>query len=433
MQIQEVAERTRRITLDNGLRIIVAEVPHTRAASLAFFVGAGSRYESDEIAGASHLIEHMLFKGSQKRPTAGEISLAIESVGGVMNASTGKETTVYYAKVPFEHYDLALDVLTDMLRHPVFDERELQKERRVVVEEIRMILDDPQSWSHLLLVQEAFPDHPLGRDIAGSVESVMGMSREGILNYINRNYGAENVVLSVAGHIGGDKMVEDLANSLRDWPKAPAPEYEPMKRPQRRPRFKIGRRRTEQAYLNFAMRSIPRRHPDRFVLLLMDTLMGEGMSSRLFQEVREKRGLAYSVHSWVGAYQDAGMWGVSAGVDPRRLEEAYDAILGEFVRLRDEPVPEDELAKAREQAKGRLILGLEDSLSIASWWGKQEVLSEPLLTVDQVLEAMEKVQAEDIQRLAAEILQPGRTTVTLVGPFNQTLKRDLKARLEKVE
>ncbi len=430
MRIENVADRTRKITLDNGLRIIFAEVPHTRAASLAFFVGAGSRYEDDAIAGASHLIEHMLFKGSRKRPSAGAISLAIEGVGGLLNASTGKESTSYYAKVPYEHYDLALDVLTDMMRHPLFDPKELEKERRVVVEEIRMLFDDPQSWAHLLLLQEVFPKHPLGRDIAGSIESVLNISRDDLLKYIRDHYGAENVVLSIAGRLDGQQAVEQLAESLRDWPSAPAPRYEPMKRAQRKPRVRIGHRKTEQAYLNIAVRAIPRSHPDRFVLRLMNTIMGEGMSSRLFQEVRENRGLAYSVHSWVGALHDTGLWSVSAGVDPNRLEEAYDAILAEFARLREEPVPDDELAKAKEQVKGRLVLGLEDSFSIASWWGRAEVLGEPLMTVDDVLEAIGAVQPADVNRLAQELLQPQRTTVAVVGPFRRTVRDALRARLE---
>lgn len=430
MKTETVAENTRKITLDNGLRIIFAEVPHTRAASLAFFVGAGSRYEDDSLAGASHLIEHMLFKGSRKRPSPGDISLAIEGVGGLLNASTGKESTSYYAKVPYEHYDLALDVLTDMMRYPIFDLLELEKERRVVVEEIRMLFDDPQSWAHLLLLQEVFPKHPLGRDIAGSIESVLAVSRDDLLGYIHDHYGAGNVVLSVAGRLDGQRALDYLAESLSDWPSAPVPQYEPLKRAQRKPRVKIGRRKTEQAYLNVAVRAIPRVHPDRFALRLMNTLMGEGMSSRLFQEVRENRGLAYSVHSWVGTLHDAGLWNVEAGVDPRRLEEAYDAILGEFARLRDEPVPEAELEKAKEQTKGRLVLGLEDSFSIASWWGRAEVLGDPLMTVDEVLESIRAVQPSDIRRLAQELLRPQRTTVTLVGPFGRAHRSALKSRLE---
>jgi predicted Zn-dependent peptidase len=429
MNTQTITENTQKITLDNGLRIIVTEVPHTRAASLAFFVGAGSRHESDPIAGASHLIEHMLFKGSRKRPSAGDISLAIESVGGMLNASTGKETTVYYSKVPYEHYDLALDVLEDMMRRPIFDSGELEKERRVVVEEIRMLFDEPQSWSYILLMEEVFPKHPLGRDIAGSIESVQGVSREDLLGYIQRHYGAENVVVSVAGRLDGPREVEQLARVLSDWPSAPKPTFVPMTATQGKPRVKVGRRKTEQAYLNIAVHTIPRRHPDRFILTVMNTLMGEGMSSRLFQEVREKRGLAYSVDSWFGTFHDAGVWAVSAGVDPKRLSEAYDAILNECARLRDEPAPEDEIKKAKEQVKGRLVLGMEDSFSMASWWGRAEILGDPLLTVDQVLEKVNAVQADDVQRFSRQILQPQRMTATLVGAFGEAQKKSLRARL----
>ena len=430
MKIENVAETTQKITLDNGLRIFVTEVPHTRAISVGFFVAVGARYESDLIAGASHLIEHMMFKGSRKRPTPGAISLALESVGGTMNASTGKELTIYYAKVPHEHGDLALDVLEDMIRYPIFDPVELEKERRVVVEEIRMLIDDPQSWSHLLLTQEVFPRHPLGRDIAGSIESVLAIRREDLLDYIAQNYGAPNVVVSVAGRLDGQQTVERLARALEDWPVKPVPSFVPLRGQQKKPRVRVGRRKTEQAYLNIAVRSIPRVHPDRFNLLVMNAVMSEGMSSRLFQEVREKRGLAYSVDSWFGLFRDGGIWGISAGVDPKRLTEAYDAILGECARIREELVPEDELTKAKEQVKGRLVLGLEDSFAIASWWGRAEALNEPLMTVDEVLQAIDKVEAEEVRRLAGQLIQPSRMNVTLVGAFGPTIKKELLARLE---
>ena len=430
MHIETIAEKTQKVTLDNGMRIIVTEVPHTRAVSLGFFVGVGARHESDAIAGASHVIEHMLFKGSRKRPTAMEISLALESIGGFMNASTGKETTIYYARVPHEHSDLALDVLEDMIRYPLFDPVELEKERRVIVEEIRMMYDEPQSWSHILLTQEVFPKHALGRDIAGSIETVIGVSRDDLLNYIRRNYGAGNVVLSVAGKVDSQRVLDRMAPALEDWHSQPVPEFTPMKGAQKSPRVKVGRRKTEQAYLNIAVRSIPRTHPDRYNQVIMNAVMSEGMSSRLFQEVREKRGLAYSVDSWFGTYHDAGIWGISAGVDPKRLTEAYDAILGECNRMRTEIVPEDELRKAKEQVKGHLVLSMEDSFSIASWWGRAEALNDRLMTLDEVLATLDAVQAEDVQRLAQNLMQPSAMNVTLVGAFGDAEKKELKARLE---
>jgi len=293
-----------------------------------------------------------------------------------------------------------------------------------------MLIDDPQSWSHLLLTQEVFPRHPLGRDIAGSIESVLAIRREDLLDYIAQNYGAPNVVVSVAGRLDGQQTVERLARALEDWPVKPVPSFVPLRGQQKKPRVRVGRRKTEQAYLNIAVRSIPRVHPDRFNLLVMNAVMSEGMSSRLFQEVREKRGLAYSVDSWFGLFRDGGIWGISAGVDPKRLTEAYDAILGECARIREELVPEDELTKAKEQVKGRLVLGLEDSFAIASWWGRAEALNEPLMTVDEVLQAIDKVEAEEVRRLAGQLIQPSRMNVTLVGAFGPTIKKELLARLE---
>lgn len=430
MIIETLAENTQRATLDNGFRLIITEVPHTRAVSLGFFIGVGARYEGDAVAGASHAVEHMLFKGSRKRPTACDISLAIESVGGSINASTGKESTVYYARVPHEHGELALDVLEDMIRYPLFDPVELEKERRVIVEEIRMMLDEPQSWSHLLLMEQVFPKHPLGRDIAGSVDSVLGMSRDDLLNYVHRNYGAGNAVLSVAGRLSSQRILDRLVPALEDWPSQPVPEFAAVTDTHKKPRVKVGRRKTEQAYLNIAVRSIPRGHLDRFNQVVMNAVMSEGMSSRLFQEVREKRGLAYSVDSWFGTYHDAGIWGISAGVDPKRLPEAYDAILGECTRLREQAIPDEELRKAKEQVKGRLVLGMEDSFSIASWWGRAEAVNDTLMTLDQVLVEIDRVQVEHIQRLAQRLIQPNAMNVTLVGPFGEAEKRELQARLQ---
>jgi predicted Zn-dependent peptidase len=415
---------TEQAQLPNGMRLIVTPVPTTYAASVTFFVGVGSRYEPVELSGASHLLEHMVFKGCSRYPTAKDISLAIEGVGGAMNASTGKEYTMYYVKVPYQHLDLAVDVLDNMLRRSLFVEEELNKERGVVVEEIRMNLDNPFDWAHEQLDDVVWPDHPLGRDIAGTQESVLGIPRDRLIDYWHAFYGAPQVVVSIAGRLDAAETIGKLSERLRDWPGGAATSFAPATSGQEAPRVRVARRKTEQAYIALAAKGYRRGDPDRFALQLLNTVLGEGMSSRLFQEVREKRGLAYSVDSWVRLLADTGQLGVSAGVSPNRskVESALEAILTELNRIAAEPVPEAELASAREQDKGRLQLSTEDSLSIAAWYGQQEALGMPVLMIDDVLAGLERVRAEDVQRVARSLVRPENMSAVVVGSFSKSLE-----------
>lgn len=406
-------------TLDNGLRILSASMPHTRAVSIGFFIGVGSRFEDEEENGISHFLEHMLFKGTEKRPTTREIAVTIEGMGGAINATTGRELTTYWVKVPQGHLALAIDVLVDMLQRSKLEEEEIERERRVIIEEINMMLDFPADWVHLLLNQLAWPGHPLGRDVTGTKESVSKIDREGMFRYLARHYHPANTVISVAGRIEHQEVVEELSSALQAWSRKEREAYLPVEEAQCEPRVCLGYRETEQAHLALSLRGIPRSHPDRFNLQLLNTVLGQGMSSRLFLEVREKRGLAYSISSYVGYLHDTGSLGVSAGVDPRRIEAALEAILGELDRLRREPVPAEELKKAKEFMKGRLLLQMEDSLAMASWLGRQEILEDRVLTMDEVLAAIDAVTAEDIQRVASERLREESLNLAVVGPFQE--------------
>jgi predicted Zn-dependent peptidase len=405
--------------LDNGLRILTSPMPHTRSVSIGFFIGVGSRYESDEQSGVSHFIEHMLFKGTAKRPTAREIAMAIEGLGGIFNGSTGPEASLYWAKVAQPHLDIAIDVLVDMLRHSKFDPEEIDRERRVIIEEINLTLDTPDSLVHHLINELVWPDHPLGRDIAGTKESLSTLDQEVLLAYLKRHYQPSNIVVSVAGNIEHEAVVGEIAAFLGDWAAGGGLSYRPVEDHQAEPRLKIHYKDTEQAHLCLGVPGIPRDHPDRFKLQLLNTILGEGMSSRLFTEIREKRGLAYSIYSYTSAMHDTGAVGVYAGVDPRRIEVAIWAIWAEWDRLRQESVPADELAKAKEFVKGRLLLHMEDSFSVASWFGRQEVLSPEVLTVDEVLEAIDAVTVADIQQLAQDLFLKERLNLAVVGPFEQ--------------
>lgn len=406
-------------TLDNGLRILTSTMPHTRAVSIGFFIGVGSRFEDEEENGISHFLEHMLFKGTEKRPTAREIAEAIEGVGGAINATTGRELTTYWVKVPQGHLALAIDVLVDMLQRSKLEEEEIEKERRVIIEEINMMLDLPGDWVHLLLNQLVWPGHPLGRDVTGTKESVTKIDRERMFRYLARHYHPADTVISVAGGIEHQEVVGELSSALETWPGKEREAYLPVEEAQREPRVCLGYRETEQAHLALSLQGIPRSHPDRFNLQLLNTVLGQGMSSRLFLEVREKRGLTYSISSYVNYLYDTGSIGVSAGVDPRRIEAALEAILGELDRLRREPVPAEELNKAQEFMKGRLLLQMEDSLAVVSWLGRQEILEDRVLTIDEVLAAVDAVTAEDIQRVASERFREESLNLAVVGPFQE--------------
>jgi predicted Zn-dependent peptidase len=403
--------------LDNGLRILTTTMPHTRSVSIGFFIGVGSRYESDEQGGVSHFIEHMLFKGTAKRPTAREIAVAIEGIGGVFNAATGRESSLYWVKVAQPHLDIAIDVLVDMLRCSKFDPEEIDRERRVIIEEINLTLDTPPSLVHLLINELVWPNHPLGRDVAGTKESLSALGREGLLAYLKRHYQPSNTVISVAGNVEHEAVVRKISAFLDDWTPGEAVSYRAAEDDQAEPRLRIHPKGTEQAHLCLSVPGFHRDHPDRFKLRLLNTVLGEGMSSRLFTEIREKRGLAYSIYSYVSGMHDTGAVGVHAGVDAGRIEDAIKAILAEWDRLRQEGVSGDELAKAKEFVKGRLLLQMEDSFSVAAWLGRQEVLSPEVLTVDEVIEAIDAVTAADIQRVAQDLFLGERLNLAVVGPF----------------
>ncbi|MEE8173952.1 MAG: pitrilysin family protein, partial [Dehalococcoidia bacterium] len=281
--------------LDNGLRIITSTMPHTRAVCLGIFIGAGSRYESADEAGTSHFVEHLCFKGTERRATAKEVCEEIEGVGGILNGGTDKELTVYWAKVARPHFPLALDVLSDMLLHSKFDPGEVEKERQVIIEEINMSLDSPSHRVDMLIDEVLWPDQALGRDVAGTKETVAALSQHRLLEYDAHQYLPNNTVVSVAGDIGHDEVVSSLSQAFSDWHDgAPQPWY-PAEDEQNASRCQVEHRDTEQAHLCLALRGLPLLHPDRFTLDLLNVILGEGMSSRLFLEIREKRGLAYDI------------------------------------------------------------------------------------------------------------------------------------------
>ena len=402
--------------LDNGLRVVTSTMPHTRSVSVSFFVGAGSRYESDELAGVSHFLEHMLFKGTARRPTAQQIAEEIEGVGGVMNAATDKELTVYWAKVGHQHFERCLDVLADALLHSQLVPDEIEKERQVIIEELAMTEDNPAELAGLLIDEVLWPNQPLGRDVGGSKRSVSSLSREQICAYVDQQYVPENTVLAVAGNVEHDVVVSQAREHLGAWQRGPfGPPY-PALDGQQAVRVGLKSKKTEQTHLCLAVPGYSADHPDRYALDVLNAVLGEGMSSRLFLEIRERLALAYDVHSWVSHFRDAGCAVIGAGVDPKKVEPTIKAILGELDRL-DAGVPESELHKAKEFIKGRIQLRMEDTRAVSSWLGGQELLRNEILSVDDVLNVIDRITGDDLSRVSSQLFRPDRLNLAVVGPY----------------
>jgi len=404
-------------TLGNGLRILSAPMPGTRSVSVSLYVGAGSRYETPSEAGLSHLLEHLLFKGSEKRPSAQLISETIDSVGGVMNAGTDRELTVYYAKVARPHFQRAADVLADMIRHPLIEAAEIEKERKVVIEELASIEDSPAQLVDVLLDATMWPDQPLGRDVAGTEESVNGLTREATLDYMHRQYIPNNIVVAVAGAVDHAEIVDFFSDALGDWNQGSPSRWFPAIDGQTAPRARVQYKRTEQAHIEIAVHALSNQDPDRFAVDLISIILGEGMSSRLFMELREKRALCYDVHSYASHYLDTGAFAVYTGVDPKKTVEATGALLEQLALVRDSGVSDEELHKAKELSKGRLLLRMEDTRNVSGWIGGQEMLNGFVRTPDEVVELVDAVTSDDIRRIAKRLLDDRKLSMALVGPF----------------
>ncbi len=419
----------RKTTLDNGLRVLTCAMPHTYSVGVGFYVTIGSRYEQPATAGAAHFIEHMFFKGTEKRPAPEAIAREIEGHGGLFNASTGQEMTVLWTKMQQAHLPLALDVLSDMLRHSLLAAGEVEKERRVILEEISSSQDIPEELVSLALHELTWPDHPLGWDVAGTPDSVNGLGRDGLASFLLQHYGPANTVVSVAGDVQHQQVVDMAAALLGDWQAVPAPDYIAAPVNGVGPRVALVSKKVEQSHLALHLPGLPRDHEERFVLGLLNVILGEGMSSRLFLEIRERLGLAYSVDSYVSTLADTGVTGVYAAVAPDRVLEALAAILGQLQRLRDEPIDEQALRSAKEFVKGRLLLGMEDTMAVAGWFGRQEAAGGEQLTVEQIVERMEQVSADDLLRVANQLFQAGRSHLAVVGPHKRKEEARFKALL----
>lgn len=406
----------KRTTLDNGLRLLTAPMPGMRSASIALFFTVGSRYESRQIAGISHFIEHMLFKGTKQYPTARLISEAIEGIGGMFNGSTSKELTSYTARVPGEHLDEVMYVLADMVRHPLFDSTELEKERHVITEELRSTKDDPQEWVSLLIDETTWPDLPLGRDDAGFEEVVASLQREQMLAYLDKHYRPNNLVISIAGNIDEEKTVNLVQTLFGDWEPGLQSSYTECFPPLDANPVVIIHKDTEQINLCLGTLGISYASPDYYAFMLANTILGDGMSSRLFQTIREEQGLAYDIGSYFNSYAETGNFVVSAGIDPSQTDAAMRAITAELNRLCETLVAPDELARITAYIRGSMLLGMEGTHQVASWLGSQESLRSDILDIDKMVTLVESVTPLDIQRVAQTCFAPQWRRLAIIGP-----------------
>jgi predicted Zn-dependent peptidase len=414
-----VSEQYGKTTLKNGVRVVTGPMSGVRSASLIFYYGVGSRYEQPRIAGVSHFLEHMLFKGTEKRPDPMTISQEIEGVGGILNAGTGRESTNYWCKVPSTHFELSFDVLSDILRNSVIDQTELDKERSVIFEEIRSINDSPEDLVHEVIDEVVWGESGVGRSIAGSEETVGNIDREAMVDYWRRNYRPDRLVVAAGGDISHEHVVELSEKYFGDLVDTGEPdEFEVTQSDQSEARVRLLTRETEQAHLCVAMPALPYTTERRYVQGTIEAVLSSGMSSRLFQEIREKRGLVYSVYGYFRPYEDCGQGVIYAGTDLDRVQETIGAIVEELRKLKDEPVPADELQRTKDLRKGRLLMGLEDSRSVASWVGSQELTYGEIKTPEEVMEKIEEVRVEDVQELSREIFRADRLSLALVGPYD---------------
>lgn len=402
-------------TLENGLRLITSPMPDTRSVSVCIFLGVGSRYEPPTHAGISHFLEHLFFKGTDKRARPQDIAAAVEGVGGILNAGTDRELTTYWCKSAAVHFPLVLDVLTDMLLHSRFDADEIERERQVIFEEIHMVKDSPHQRVGMLVDELLWPDHPLGTDVAGTVESVGAISRQSLLDFVAERYLPGNAVVSVAGALTHAEAAEAVAAATAEWRGGPAPAGFAAFEARANPRLRVEERDTEQTHLSLALPGLSLRHPKRFVLDLLSVILGEGMSSRLFVEIRDNLGLAYSIYSYTEHLHDTGALTIYAGVEHEKLEVAIRAIVGQL-RLLWETVSNEELTKAKEMSKGRLLMRMEDSRSVAGWTGGQEILTGDILSVEDVVEKVDAVTVDEVCEMARAVLVGDQLRLAVVGP-----------------
>ncbi len=404
----------RKDTLANGIRVVSETLPKSRSVSIGVWVKVGSRHEPPEWGGVSHFIEHLFFKGTEKR-SAKDIAIEMDSIGGEMNAFTSQETTTYYVKVVDEHLPIAIDLLSDILIGSRFDPAEMEKERRVILEEIKGVEDTPDDYIHELFTGTVWRDNPLGRPILGTRETIKGLKHENIISYINSHYSPKEIVISVAGNFEHGRLIELLNASFGMLQRTGIPKQETT------PTFTrdvaVRKKQLEQVQLCIGCKGLNYTSDDRFVISALNTVLGNSMSSRLFQEVREQNALAYSIYSYVTSYRDTGLMTIYAGTDPSNVLEVIRLVMKEIRKIKTEGITPAEETRVKNQIKGSLVLSLESSNSHMSRIARQEIYFGKYLSIDEIIKGVEKVSAEQVQRLADTLFSTETMSLSVLGPL----------------
>ncbi len=403
-------------TLQNGVRLVLTHVPHARSVAVSVYMAAGSRYEQPHEAGLSHFVEHLCFKGTERRPRPQDISIEIDAIGGTINAATDREYTVYYAKVTEEHAARAVDILADTLMNSLFVESEIERERDVILEELAAVEDSPDEQSSILLDSLVWPGQPQGRDIGGTPATVSAITPARLIEYYRTQYVANAAVVSIAGSLPEADAERLATEAFGVWRQGEPASWIPALEEPRGERAQTLAKQTEQAHLSLGGRGLSYHDPDRYALDVLSVILGEGMSSRLFLRLREELALCYDIHSFSSHLRDTGQFGVYVGVDPERAERAVAEVLSELRKAR-QPVSEEELARAQGLLRARTLLRMEDTRSVSGWYGSQEILDLPRLTPEETIARVEAVTIQDISRVAERVLTDANLHLAAVGPL----------------
>jgi len=412
----------RKVKLDNGLRIIMHRMPNMQSSALGIWIKSGGRYETSQNKGISHFLEHLLFKGS-RRYSCRKIKESIEGVGGSLNGFTSEELTCYLVKTPARYLESALDVLSDMVRNPTLPEAEVNKEKQVILEEIKMYKDLPQSYVHELLDELLWPSQPLGMPVIGTVDSVSTLSRKDLFLFKHKFYATSNMVVSVAGLFDYERFSKRVSKIFSEFKKHKPNEFLPVREEQETPQLKIFHKDTEQTHLALGFHGLRRDHPLKHVLGILHIILGANMSSRLFNEVREKKGLAYEIGTQLKRFQDTGAFIVHAGIDNRKVSDAIILILKELKKIKQNLVTEDEFKRAKEFYLGQLMLALEDTLDHMLWIGEPTTALDKTYSLQEIIKEINYLKREDVLKLAKHIFQENKLNLALIGPLKDSQER----------
>ena len=420
----------KKTTLDNGLRIITVPIENANSVTVLILVGTGSKYETKDINGISHFLEYMFFKGTKKRPNTLKISETLDSVGGEYNAFTSKEVTGFWAKVDKKHSDVALDWITDIFLNSKFDEKEMNREKSVIIEEVNMYLDTPMAYVGELFEKLLYGDTPAGWRVIGEKENILSFNRKKVVDYYESHYSPSNVIVCVSGAIDEKEIEKKLKQEFENIKKSSSGQKVEVREQQSEPQILLHYKKTDQTHFCLGVRAYDLFDKRKYALALLSIILGGNMSSRLFIKVRERNGLAYSIHTSVDTTTDTGYLVTQAGIDHKNLEKSMKLILKEYADLRDKKITAKELQKAKDYLKGVMSLSLDSSDTQATFYGMQELLEKGVLTPEEKFKKIDEVSADEIKKIAEDIFLPEKLNLAIIGPFEEKDFKGLKQLLK---